>query len=320
MTSTDANRAGTGGGARRVWRGTAWLAALLVLGLAGAVAASRSLEARPRALQLVPAEERLYLKGAQARRVSLAFSGIMADWYWMRSLQYVGRKAVAQEKLRIDNLSELDLKLLAPLLDTAATLDPKFMAVYEYGAVVLPTVSDADADEEAIALLKKGIAANPGAWRLYQHLGYIHWQRGDYSAAAEAYGAGSRLGGAPPWMKAMEVNMTARGSSQQTAREIYSRMREESDDPQIKVFAEYRLAQLDSLAERERISGVLSDYTRRTRGGCPGSWRDVSAQLRAAGLRVDATGAPVDPTNVPYVLVQQSCTVELHPESKIPRR
>lgn len=301
-------------------RETAWLALLLIFGLLGAVTTALWIERHPRPSQLVPAEERLYVKGATARRMSLAFSGIIADWYWMRALQYVGRKALGQEKLRIDKLSELDLKLLAPLLDTAATLDPKFMAVYEYGAVVLPTVSETDADEDAIALLKKGIAANPDSWRLYQHLGYIYWQRGDYKSASEAYGAGARLAGAPVWMKAMEVNMLARGSSPQMAREIYGRMREQADDEQVKLIAEYRLAQLDSMDEQERIRRVLSEYGARNEGRCPSSWREVSAQLRAAGLRIDQTGAPVDPTNFPYVLVQQGCKVELHPESKIPRR
>jgi tetratricopeptide (TPR) repeat protein len=252
--------------------------------------------------------------------MSLAFNAIIADWYWMRALQYVGRKAVTHEKLRIDNLSELDLKLLAPLLDTAATLDPQFMAVYEYGAVVLPTVSDADEDEDAVALLKKGIEANPDAWRLYHHLGYIYWQRGDYARASEAYGAGALISGAPSWMKTMQVNMQARGSSPQVAREIYTRMRGDSNDEQVRLFAEYRLAALDSLEEQERIQRVLSDYSARNTGRCPASWREIAQQLRASGLPIDSTGTPVDPTNVPYVLVQQGCKVELHPDSKIPRR
>lgn len=306
--------------ARRL-KETALLVAIILCSLFGAIATAVWIERHPRSsAQTIPAEERLYLKGAAARRMSLAFNGIMADWYWMRALQYVGRKAVAHEKFRIDNLSELDLKLLAPLLDTAATLDPKFMAVYEYGAVVLPTVSDTDEDEDAIALLKKGIAANPDAWRLYQHLGYIYWQRSDYKSASEIYGEGARRAGAPAWMKTMQVNMLARGSSPQIAREIYQRMLEESDDAQVKTFAEFRLAQLDSLDERERIGRVLSDYNTRAQGRCPSSWREISAQLRAAGLRLDSSGAPVDPTGFPYLLTQKGCSAELHPESKIPRR
>lgn len=295
-------------------------AALVLLGLAGAISVALWMERHPRPASVVPAEERLYVRGAAAKRMSLGFNAIIADWYWMRALQYVGRRAVQQERVRIDNLSELDLKLLAPLLDTAATLDPQFMAVYEYGAMVLPSVSDTDEDEQAIALLKKGIEANPEAWRLYHHLGYIYWQRGDYKAASEAYGMGAKLKGAPPWMKGMEANMLARGSSPQLAREIYVRMHEQSTDEQVKVFAAYRLAQLDSIAERAAISRVLSDYSSRTGGRCPAAWREIATELRAAGLRVDAAGAPLDPTNFPYVLADKGCSVELHPQSKIPRR
>jgi tetratricopeptide (TPR) repeat protein len=299
---------------------TALLAAFVTLSLMGAVATARWIERHPRPAQLLPAEDRLYLKGSAAKRMSLAFNAIVADWYWMRALQYVGRKAVQHGNIRIDNLSELDLKLLAPLLDAAATLDPKFMAVYEYGAVVLPTIDDSDADEDAIALLKKGIAANPDAWRLYHHLGYIYWQRGDYKSASEAYRTGAGLAGAPAWMKGMEANMLVGGASPQLAREIYGRMLEQSNDEQVKVFAVYRLAQLDSMDERAAVTRLLSDYSARTGGRCPAAWREISAQLRAAGLRVDPSGAPVDPTNAPYVLVQQGCRVDLHPESKIPRR
>jgi tetratricopeptide (TPR) repeat protein len=294
--------------------------ALVLVGLAGAIMVALWMERHPRPVQLVPAEERLYVSGAAAKRMSLAFNAIIADWYWMRALQYVGGKAVQHGRVRVDNLSELDLKLLAPLLDTAATLDPKFMALYEYGAVVLPTVSDTDEDEAAIALLKKGIEANPGAWRLYHHLGYIYWQRGDYRAASEAYGRGAELASAPAWMKGMEANMLARGSSPQLAREIYARMHGQSSDEQVKVFAAYRLAQLDSMDERAAITRMLAAYGARTGGRCPSAWREITPELRAAGLRTDSSGAPLDPTNIPYVLTDKGCSVDLHPESKIPRR
>lgn len=321
MRTSDANNYARTHGLRE----SALLLALVVCGLAGAIAVARVTEGRPKAgAQAVPAEEQLYLKGVAARRMSLAFNAILADWYWMRSLQYVGNKALQHERIRIDNLSALDLKLLAPLLDTAATLDPKFMAVYEYGAVILPTVSDRDEDEDAIALLKKGIAANPDAWRLYHHLGYIYWQRGDYKAASEAYGAGARVAGAPSWMKNMEASMMARGASPEVAREIYNRMLEQATDAQVRSFAEYRLAQLDSMEERKFITAFLERYKGSAGGRCPASWRDINRELkllqRAKGLRLDDSGTPLDPTGVPYVLTDGGCGVDLSPESRIPRK
>jgi hypothetical protein len=77
-------------------------------------------------------DESLYLDGRTARRISLGFNGLAADWYWMRSLQYVGRKILNHPgDIAIDNLEQLNLKLLAPLLDTATTLDPEILDPFE---------------------------------------------------------------------------------------------------------------------------------------------------------------------------------------------
>ena len=60
--------------------------------------------------------------------MSLGFNGLIADWYWMRSLQYVGRKVLSRPgRSMLDNLGNLDLKQLPSLLDTATTIDPAFI-------------------------------------------------------------------------------------------------------------------------------------------------------------------------------------------------
>src|ERR1044071_6592750 len=57
------------------------------------------------------AEESLYLNDKTARRISLGFNGVVADWYWMRSLQYVGRKILNHEgDIALDNMTELNMK------------------------------------------------------------------------------------------------------------------------------------------------------------------------------------------------------------------
>jgi tetratricopeptide (TPR) repeat protein len=165
--------------------------------------------------------------------------------------------------------------------------------------------------------LQKGIAANPSRWRLYHHLGYIYWQRGDYRRASEIYSEGARVPGAASWMMLMSARMTAEGGSRSTAREMYRRMYEQSDDEQIKQMAERRLMQLDSLDEREVIRKALVLYQTRA-GRCANSWKDVATLLRAAGLRLDQAGAPVDPSRTPYVLVNQGCDVDLSGHSQVP--
>ena len=245
--------------------------------------------------------------------MSLSFNGLVADWYWMRALQYVGGKILnAQGPTQLDALGELDMKLLAPMLDVATTLDPEFREAYMYAAVVLPAVDE----EEAIRITRKGIAANPNEWRLYQHLGYIYWQRGDYSSAGDAYSAGAKVPSSPPWMQAMKARMAAEGGSRDVAREIYGRMYEEAGDPKIKDMARLRLLQLQSMDERDVIRKLLGIYRNRI-GKCPSSWQEMAPLLRAARLPI-ADGGPIDPSGTPYRLLTDPCDVDSDPSSSIP--
>jgi tetratricopeptide (TPR) repeat protein len=288
----------------------------LLIGFASVVGLSRWLDSHRPPTDSKIDEEQLYLTGTMAKRVSLGFNGLAADWYWMRSLQYVGRKIInVPDNVPIDNLAQLNLKLLAPLIDTSTTLDPEFIEPYQYAAVVLPAVDL----PEAIRLTKKGIAANPNAWRLYQHLGYIYWQLRDFQAAGEAYDQGSKLPGAPPWMLAMKAKMANEGGSRELAREIYGRMYEQAENAKVKEMARKRLLQLDSLDQRDGLRKVLSAYKARA-GRCPSSWKEVEPLLRALRVEVDSTGAPLDPTGTAYVLISEGCDLDVDPKSEVPYR
>ena len=258
-------------------------------------------------------DESLYLTPSTAKRMSLGFNGLAADWYWMRSLQYVGRKIISvPEDVAIDDLGELNLKLLPPLLDTATTLDPHFLDPYEYAAVVLPAVDV----QEAIRITSKGIEANPSAWRLYQHLGFIYWQQKNYQAASDTYRRGAQMPGAPPWMEAMIAKMAAEGGSRETAREIYLHVFEQSTDEKVKDMARRRLIQLASLDQRDDLRKLLVAYQTRV-GQCPATWREVHHVLRAAGTPVDRSGAPLDPSGAPYQLRPGACELDLGPNSEV---
>ena len=309
------------------------LAVVLLFALSAAVLLSRWIDARRAGPGANFGEEQLYLNGPTARRLTLGFNGLAADWYWMRSLQYVGRKIVSYEdthtgQFNLNDLSTLDLKLLPQLLHVTTTLDPQFSAAYEYGAVILPEVNR----EAAVSLLNEGIAANPSSWRLYQHLGYIYWQGQDYEKASETYTAGAKLPGAPRWMAAMAARMKADAGSPDAAREMYGHLTESSDDPTVKEMVTSHLLRLDWLRDRDNLQHLLN-YARNHSAGpdgrCPSSWPALwqtvsggfsSEDLRSLRLRIDAaTGAPLDPTGVPYRLISDRCEVALDDKSKVPR-
>lgn len=267
-------------------------------------------------------EEKLYLSGNTAKRLSLGFSGIASDYYWMRSLQYLGRKLVnfedsSTQQLSLNDLSVLELHLLPSLLRVSTSLDPEFMGPYELGAMILPTFNT----EEAVTLLNYGIEHNPNVWQLYQHLGYIYWQQHDYHKSSEIYGKGAKIVGAPEWMAEMSARVAAEGGSRNAARDMYRHLYEESKDEQVKELIGRRLMQVESFDERDAIRAALKDYQTRT-GRCVSSWKDISQALRASRLRIDVqTGAPVDPSDTPYVLAKNGCDVDLdYPRSRVPYR
>lgn len=292
---------------------------ILIAGLGAAVALAHVMDAR-RVADHSESDETLYVSGPTAKRLAQGFNGLAADWYWMRSLQYTGRKIVHFEDthdahVSFSTLADLDLRLLPSLLKISTALDPQFMAPYEYGATILPEINS----DQAIELLNSGIAANPNEWRLYQHLGYVYWKRNDYQKAGELYATGGKLPGAPPWMLAMGARMKGEGGSRGAAREMYRHLYDSSSDPNVKEMVTKQLMRLDSLDERDAIRRVLSEYSVRA-GHCAASWKEISALLRSAGLKLDNSGAPLDPANVPYRLLANKCDVDLEENSSVPKR
>lgn len=286
---------------------------IIIMGLTICVGLTRWLELNRPQVNKEVEEENLYVSGNKAKRLSLSFNGLVADWYWMRSLQYLGRKVIQnRENVQLDDMRSLNLTLLYPLLDNATTLDPQFMAAYEYGGMILPAVNA----DDAIKLLNKGIKENPNAWKLYHYLGYIYWKHGDYETASKTYSNGAKLPDAPNWMQAMGAKMKIDGGSRDVARLMYAQIYEQTSDEKIKTNAAFRLAQIDSLDERDAIKKAINSYKEK-HNRCPASWRDLFAELKTtrlpngSGFSFNSSGFPIDPSGAAYLLVNNGCDVSL---------
>ena len=267
-------------------------------------------------------DEDMALNGSRFKGFAFGAEGLMADWYWMTSLQYIGKKvsSIGLENLDLEDMRPLNPRLLYPYLNNATDLDPQFIAPFSYGATILPAI---DA-QQAIALTEKGIANNPSAWRLYQYLGYIYWRVGNYEKASEVYGKGSQIEGAPVFMRMMSARMKTEGGSRDIAREMYKQIQAEAEDERSRQNAELRLLQIDSLDDRDLITAAISEF-RDTTKRCPANWSELfpTLQKQQSGgheLRIDRSNNIVDPSGVPYFLNRESCTVELGNETKIPRK
>ena len=73
--------------------------------------------------------------------------------------------------------------MLYPLLDLTTTLDPYFSIAYRFGAIFLGEAypGGPGRPDLAIALLQKGLAAQPEKWQYMQDLGFVYyWHMRDY--------------------------------------------------------------------------------------------------------------------------------------------
>lgn len=264
----------------------------------------------------------LSVHGSRLKGFAFGMEGLLADWYYMRSLQYIGDKVInaKSETINIEDLRDLNPRLLYPLLANATDLDPHFIAAYSYGALILPAIDP----NKAIELASKGIANNPEQWRLYQYLGYIYWKLGRYTEAAEIYEKGSQVAGAAPFMKLMAASMKNEGGSRETARAIYREMLASSEDDRVRDTATLRLKELDSMDERDAIDHALAEFKEQS-GHCAANFAEILPSLITVkmpgnhDLHVDNANRPVDPTGAPYILDKENCRAQLDPvQTKLP--
>ena len=239
------------------------------------------------------------------RRVALSYDTLLADVYWIRAPQHYGG-----ERVKPDGERRYDL--LYPLLDLATTLDPRFSIGYRFGAIFLaePHPGGAGRPDQAIALLKKGIEFDPAKWDYYHDIGFIYyWNLHDYENAADWFGRGGSIPGAPFWLKSYAAVMLTRGGDRQASRVMWTQIGQNEESEWLRSMAQLRLAQLDALDQIDVLTRLVMDFTNRT-GRPARSWE----QLAAAGA---VRGVPLDPSGTPYALDAQTGQVGVARDSDL---
>ena len=290
----EVNRAGKKG------RGLAAATALLIA-WAGSVFVQMRVDR-----EIIPyhaAPDMLWVTSPRAvKTMSMGHQGLLADIYWTRVVQYYGSRVHKRQS---------DFSQLYPLLDITTTLDPQLLVAYYFGAFFLsqPPPTGAGEPHHAIALLYKGLAANPEIWRFHHFIGFTYyWDLQDYEKAAAAYREGARNPEARDWMRVMAAQITERGGSRETSYFLWSEIYNATSDPTIRQNALGHLQALQAQKDLEELETLTRRYQQQN-GRWPGSLREMAA----AGM---FQREPVDPAGLPYQIGPDG-TVSLHPESTI---
>ena len=279
------------------------IAVLGVVGI-GLALSALTLHARDERYTLPGTSEHLmYLRSDRAAsRVMLSFKAIAADVYWIRAIQHYGRER--KEGGRFD--------LLQPLLDLTTTLDPRFNIAYRFGAIFLsmdPPNGPGRADQ-AIALLKKGLDANPARWQYAHDIGFIYyWYTTDKDSAAQWFEQAARMPGAPSWIRPLAATTLVEGGNRAGARAMLFELRN-SEEKYVRDAAERSLSQLTALDDLDALNLLLAQYAARHDGTYPASLIEL---MHASGY----PQLPLDPARVPYAYDPASHTVSVSPQSPL---
>lgn len=252
--------------------------------------------------------EGLYLwSGEHIRRLTPGFENVMADVYWLRTVQYFGGQRAFSAKKRFD--------LLVPLVNITIALDPRLEIAYRYGATFLaePWPIGAGIPEAAIALLRRGVASNPRNWKLRQDLGLFYlFFMNDPARASEILVDAASVPGAPPFLKTLAASVLVKGGERQSALLLWQQIYEQSEPGQLKDNAALHLGQLKSREAVDALNAAAAEFARRV--GRPPATLD---ELRRSGL----TAAPgVDTAGIPFAYNVSTGKASLSPSSPLWRR
>jgi tetratricopeptide (TPR) repeat protein len=271
---------------------------VLLLSMAGGVTA---LSAIDRVRRGPVAQEALYVSSPTVlRRLSLGYTGLLADIYWTRAVQYFGVQ---------HHSGSSDYRLLAPLLEVTTELDPRLLPAYQFGANFLAPKppSGAGLPGEALALMKFGIEHNPDQWRLYYNLGFLYYtELKDYAKAADAFAAGAKLPKTNEVMPILAARMAQHAGEFETARILWSSTYKTTGDVLVRQNAIEHLIALQVDEDVTRLEEAVQKY-REQKGRLPGSMGD----LERAGL---IHGTPADPKGRPYRLMPDGRIEVVNPE------
>lgn len=193
-------------------RGLVALIALLAWGLQASLLQGLSVAA--------PAPERLRVpRPAVVHLLKTDFDNLVADGYWIAVLLHNGTQ------LQQEDEGQRDFSGMYEALDLIGQLDPRFGLAGTLGGWML---ADARHLDQARTLLRRRMAASPGAWEFPYHLAFVEFLYGDrYLEAAELFMQASRLADCPKGAVRMAASLYAKGNKRDlsiaTWRQIYAR-------------------------------------------------------------------------------------------------
>ncbi len=227
---------------------------------------------------------------ASLKLVSLGYDSLVADYYWMRSLEHFGTASYHNRAY----------PLLEPLLRRALSLDPYFKSAYLFAGQAL-TLRGMDT-RKADALLEQGLTYRPDVWQIAYYLGFnLYYFEGNYGRAAEVLTLASQHPEAPPLTAQLATRIAARAGQPQIGIQLIDSILERTRDEQLRATYIERKKALRLEVELQYLSKLVQRY-KDEQGHPP---KQITDLVRGGYL----TEPPSDPFGKPYRLEQNGAPI-----------
>ena len=239
------------------------------------------------------------------KKMALGYKSLLADVYWMRTIQYYGRREEANRRaVRYGNL--------ATFLDITTTLDPDLMDAYRSGSVFLSEADPVGAGQpgEAIRLLDKGIRRHPHEWQLQYDKGFVYyWYLKDYKAAGEVWMSASKLPQAPGWLSGLAAMSFSKGGVIEIAMALWQRLYQESSRASVRENARNHLLSIQVTRDLQTLQRLIEEFREQNRSYPKNLEELIPGQKDRCRT--------ADPLGTPYQYDPRTGDVRLSPQTKI---
>jgi len=256
---------------------------LVIILLGGAVHQIQSILDSHREIRFVDDRPVFLPRGEVLKWMSMGYRGLVADWLWIQTVLYYGRRTMDEEnpylqysinkgnlekelnEVQSDTTDEDSLlnvneelrhllyrresrglvKYIYPLLDRVTTLDPHFIFPYIFGGVYV--MMDTGEIGHAQALLQKGYKVNPHRWEFPFYLGWIEWMyRGNLEKTTQFLLEAVGKEACPEYVGRLLTGLTLNLGRIELTRQYLFGLLESTDNPEIRKRIEGLLNQMDT--------------------------------------------------------------------------
>lgn len=223
-------------------------------------------------------------RGATIRATSLGQQTTLADWYWLKLVQYVGTPDAIRQ----------GLPQLFQLADVITDLDPEYGYAYQVAGIVLSANQRFD---ESNAILAKGMEHVPDRWQLPFYAGYNRWyETEDLSSGAELVLRAAKSPGSPAYLSSLAAKLYSSAGQVETAIGMVESIL--AQDPPEQVREDMLARRTELLVERDLqfLEKAIALYEQRY-GSLPLSLALLEGSvIRQLPLTPDGTAYLYDPT------------------------